>query len=144
MEHNYLIHWGVKGMRWGVRRSKKSKMFDDAHEDYKRAHSKKSISQMSDQELRERNNRLQMERQYESFNKKTSNGKKFVKAYIAAAGTIAGIAGATATYGKYAKQALTKVGPAVVKKTPQGVKAKAAGVALAYEIAKFRPLELKK
>lgn len=147
-----LYHSGIKGMKWGVRRyqnkdgsltklgrKRYSRDTQDVHDDYKRAHDKKSVSQMSDQELRERNNRLQAEKQYKDLTKKTSKGKKLITTYIAAAGTIAGVAGATATYGKYAKKALEKVGPTVIKKTPQGVKAKIAGVALAREISKFRP-----
>lgn len=137
MEYKYLAHHGVKGMKWGIRkRSKKQTTFDNAHADYKRAHSKKSISQMSDQELRERNNRLQAERQYETMTKKTSKGKKFVKAYVATAGTVAGIVGATTTYKTLADKAIKKVGPTVIEKTPQNVKAKAAAVLLARQISK--------
>lgn len=138
--NNDIYHHGVKGQKWGVRRkAKKQAAFENSHEDYKRAHSKKSVSQMSDKELRERNNRLQMEKQYGDLTRKTSKGKKVVSAYIATAGTIAGVAGATATYSKIAKSTLKKVGPKVVKKTPQGVKSKVAAVALAREISKYRP-----
>ena len=73
MEQKCFTHSGIKGMKWGIRRfqnkdgsltpsGKKrykisSKKSDRYHEDYKRAHSKKSVKEMSNDELRERNNR---------------------------------------------------------------------------------------
>lgn len=89
METNYFKHHGIKGMKWGIRRTeaqlnggKKSyrkSESDDAHEDYNKAHSKTSVKSMSDKELRERINRLQMEKQYVSLTKKEkSAGSKFV------------------------------------------------------------------
>lgn len=101
----YLEHHGVLGQKWGVRRyqnkdgsltnaGKKRQKSDasEAHPDYTRAHSKKSVKNMSDSELQKVNNRLNMERNYKNLTKKeVSAGKKFVqKAIIGAA-----IAGAT-------------------------------------------------
>jgi hypothetical protein len=97
MEKNSLTHWGVKGMRWGVRRSKtqlarargsSKKTSERAHEDYKKAHSPKSVKSMSDAELRARNNRLNMERQYKQLTaKQASAGKKFVTGVLVGAAT---------------------------------------------------------
>lgn len=126
MAEYYLTHWGVKGMKWGVKRAEKKaakqaakKMRkpdpEDYHDDYKKAHDNKSVKLMSDKELRERNNRLQMERQYADLNKKKSKGKQAVNAYIATAGLIAGVATATATYSKYGNKALDKIGPKMVR-----------------------------
>lgn len=78
MTNNELYHFGVKGMKWGVRRKSRSqssggakglsvlkkKAEEPSHDDYTNRHTKKSIKSMSDQELRERINRLQMEDQY--------------------------------------------------------------------------------
>lgn len=90
MDNNELYHYGVLGMKWGVRkdrgggvsktgrrfRSKKEKT--PVHEDYARAHSKKSVKSMSDAELRNRINRLQMEKQYKELSGASVNkGKKF-------------------------------------------------------------------
>lgn len=110
MEYNELQHWGVKGMKWGVRKKR-----PEAHEDYKRAHSKTDVRTMSDKELRETNNRLQMEKQYKDLTKKSGNGKKLVQSYIATAGLITGVIGATVTYKKLGGQALDKIGDYVLK-----------------------------
>ena len=78
---NELYHWGIKGMKWGVRRyqnkdgsltnagkKRRSKKLSD---DYVTAKSlkKKKISQMSNAELRKLNERQNLERQYKQMNK---------------------------------------------------------------------------
>ena len=88
MDNNELYHYGVLGMKWGVRkdrgggvsktgrRRKSVKERPPAHEDYKKAHSKKSVREMSDEELRSRINRLDMERRYQELNPSTKNRGK--------------------------------------------------------------------
>lgn len=124
MDKNTLSHWGIKGMKWGVRRYQNSdgsltpagrKRYDDSHEDYRRAHDKKSLSQMSDKELQARNNRLQMEQNYKRMTKKTNVGKKVVSAFIATAGTIVAVEGAYKTYKRIGGNALDKIGDWVVQ-----------------------------
>lgn len=114
--NNELYHYGVKGMKWGVRRfglvsgpenkkigrqtyketykvqrsagnsrkeSRKTvNIGKNAINNYKakRNPQREDISQLSDAELRQRINRLQMEKQYAQLTaRETSNGKKFVK-----------------------------------------------------------------
>lgn len=104
MANTYLSHHGVKGMKWGVRKKKAP-----AHADYRKAHDKKSVREMSDQELRDRNNRLQAERQYQQMTKKTNKGKQVVMGLIAFAGTLAAAEKAYKTYAKIGTKALDKV-----------------------------------
>lgn len=116
MERNYLAHYGVLGMKWGVRRKSRTPSADSAKV---KAIRKKKIDEMSNQELRDANNRLQLESQYKQLTKKTNVGKKAAQSYIATAGLIAGVAGATATFKKYgapiARKALDAIGNYVVK-----------------------------
>ena len=103
-----LQHYGVKGMKWGVRRKRSS------HDDYQKAHSRKSVRDMSDAELRARNNRLQMEQQYAQLTRKKNRGKQIVTAIIAGAATLKALDGAYKTYKKYGDSALSKIGDWVV------------------------------
>lgn len=132
MEYKYFVHSGVKGMRWGVRRFQNhdgtltslgrkrykktsSKKSDKYHEDYKKAHNKKSIKEMSDQELRERNNRLNSEKQYKELTKKKGIGKKAVSAFIAGGATLTALTVAVGQYKKVADKAIDKVGDHVMR-----------------------------
>lgn len=105
MNEDELYHYGVKGQKWGVRRTKAQLGYKTTSSKNKKANSfiksyvnkrktskkkkvadektkKKSISEMSDAELRERISRLQMEKQYKDLlqtsKPQTFNGKKFV------------------------------------------------------------------
>lgn len=99
MDNNELYHYGVLGMKWGVRRSrpssssksgKRRKQSVYEHEDYTQTHSKKSVKSMSDAELRRRLNRLQMEKQYKDLNTGSVNkGKKYINSFIKAGATVA-------------------------------------------------------
>lgn len=84
-----LCHYGIKGMKWGVRRYQNKdgtltpagKRRAASHPDYESAHDRKDPRTLSDKELRARINRIQMEKQYADLTKKKSrisNGKKWV------------------------------------------------------------------
>ena len=113
-DYDYIIHYGIPGMKWGVRKSKssgssKKSKKKNYHDDYKKAHDKKSVKYMSDQELRDRNNRLNAEKQYNQLIKKSGRGKKLINAYIAGGTLLAGAATATAAYMKYGNKAADKI-----------------------------------
>lgn len=71
-----LYHFGVKGMKWGVRHDKKRV----ASEDYTRSRDimKKKPYEMSNRELQEANHRLQLENTYKNNRSYKGVGKKFV------------------------------------------------------------------
>ena len=79
--YNYndeLYHHGIKGMKWGIRRTPAQL----GHRPAKPTTSqrKSEMKKMSDTELRNRINRIQMERQYMQLTApEVSAGKKFVK-----------------------------------------------------------------
>lgn len=114
-EGNYLAHYGVLGMKWGVRRyqngdgsltsagksryKKKSSLFTSTKRAKKAKAKKKKedISKLTDQELRQRINRQQMEQQYKRMNEdNVTKGKKFAKKVLNAAVMPMAIAATTA------------------------------------------------
>lgn len=94
MSNDVLAHYGIKGMKWGVRRTpeqlarargKISSLLGGSKKTSTKTSKsssgegeKKKISDMSDDELRRVVNRLQLERQYNQLNTKSvSIGQKF-------------------------------------------------------------------
>lgn len=75
--NDYIYHHGIKGMKWGIRRTP---------EELGHAPSKSS-KDMSDEELRKRVNRLQMEKQYkqlmnELYPDKKARAAKFISNFL--------------------------------------------------------------
>ena len=106
--NDQIVHYGIKGMRWGIRRTeaqlarargelhstqKSSKttggIFSKKKKKVKTEEPKKTqkkISEMSDEELRARINRLQLEKQYRDLSpKQVSKGRAFYEKNIAPA-----------------------------------------------------------
>lgn len=83
----------------------KNNILEKPHEDYERAHSQKSVSAMSDAELRKRINRLQMEKQYSQLPKTSMDkGKQYIDKAIKAGATVATVTSTAVTiYNNYDK-----------------------------------------
>jgi len=103
MNNNELKHYGVLGMKWGVRRSKPSSggsrlssKKSSTNDDKKTAKTessqpkKRTVKDLSDAELRERIARLDLEKRYKELAKSQvkpdSEGKKFVKEVLTNSG----------------------------------------------------------
>lgn len=110
-ESAYLEHFGVLGMKWGRRKakgsssgpskSKKTKSTRDPSNVELRRIQKKKPSEMSNDELRRANERLNLETQYRQLNSRDmSSGKTWVKNAAILAGTTA----VTVVASKYANQ----------------------------------------
>lgn len=99
-----LQHYGILGMRWGIRRTpaqlghpeksqkqKKSKKSANTKDDGASSGSKKSAKEMSDDELKQAISRLELEKKYKDLSKsseqvKTNNGKAFVQGVLRKSG----------------------------------------------------------
>lgn len=105
---DYLAHYGVKGMKWGVRRAsrgqsnsggrgskakaKPTKSQPVVNRASKRAHSGAPATSLSNQELQSRINRLNMEQQYNRLTQsdpQVSRGRKAATAALAGTGAVA-------------------------------------------------------
>lgn len=88
--NNFLEHYGVKGMKWGVRRKSTGATSED--HDSSRTSKKKALSTMSNAEIRRLNERLQLEQSNKALQSRGALQK--IKTGTAIAGTILAV-GAT-------------------------------------------------
>lgn len=129
-KYNYtdeLYHYGVLGMKWGRRKSRskigkptfgtKKPKVDKRSEDHKNVAQirKKKVNQMTNQELKEVNKRLELETRYNELANKKITGQRAVSAIIATGLTIGTIETAARNYKKAADFVIKKLGNRVVK-----------------------------
>lgn len=111
---NELKHYGVLGMKWGVRKARPS----SADAQKVQTIRKKKVHEMSNQELREANNRLELENKYKNFTKKKSVGQKALRGmqvFTTTVGTVTAAYAASKTVRKAVNATLNKIGDYVVK-----------------------------
>ena len=146
MVQNELTHYGVMGMKWGVRKDRgivstqkrrkpigtmdgdglTTKYKPPKNAKYAKGESskdkKQSVKDMSDAELRQKLNRLQMEKQYDQLTKEEVNkGKKKADKILKTAVTFASVTTTAITiYNNLEK--LGKIAKDISKKTPTVLK----------------------
>ena len=101
MQTNELYHFGIKGMKWGVRRFQNKdgtrttagkNRRKEYSSDYIDSRTKKSIRSMSNEELKKRINRYQLENQYRNLEPSVYNkGMTMAKKIIATVGIVGGL-----------------------------------------------------
>lgn len=124
-----LYHWGIKGMKWGVRRYQNPD--GTLTSAGKKRYSSDNPKKMTDEELNQRISRMQKEKQYLELKKSTSPGKAYATELLktagnkivgGAAGAIGGVAGKVAVdavlnhYGDIAVAAVNATGSDTLKK----------------------------
>lgn len=107
-----LYHYGILGMKWGKRKATYTTSDSKKVKNIRKKH----IDEMTNQELRDANNRLQLERNYKDLTRKKNLGKTAVKAFIGVAGTMVAIEGAAKTYKRVADFTVEKIGKIALRK----------------------------
>lgn len=128
-DETYLMHHGVKGQKWGVRRYQNrdgSRIGREVKNHFSRRIRNNEYSAyrrsktMSDEELRAANKRYQLERQYrDNVRADSRDGRTYAERIVDRSGTVfvGALIGASAAAGGAAvgKQILAKVGPKLAK-----------------------------
>ena len=97
---SYLAHYGIKGMKWGIRRyqNKDGSLTPQGRKRYSQDYAdtaelrKKSAEQLSDDQIRKLNKRINLESEYKRLNPQgLAKYKEIAGEIISVAGTIGGL-----------------------------------------------------
>lgn len=117
-ENDILEHFGIKGMRWGVRRARGSRKSEDYKESRRlKKKAKVKTKALSNAELKKLNERLQLEQNYTNLkNQKYNRGMKVARDVLAIGTTISSAyAFAQSDAGKAVKNILVNAAKKAVK-----------------------------
>ena len=115
---NYLMHHGVKGMKWGVRRAKRSvsslnrRRTSKYSKDYNETRTlrRKSSKQLSNEDLKKLNKRMELEQNYNRLSTSSVNrGMAVARKIVSTAGVVGGLYAIS-------KSEYTKAGAEIIKK----------------------------
>lgn len=107
MKKDELLHYGVLGMKWGKRKAGRTSA------DYTRSRKlkKKTLSELSDDDLTSLNKRLNLEKNYRSLNPtRIQKGQNAVKGVLKGIGATAGAAASMVTLAKFGQQIIKAKG----------------------------------
>jgi hypothetical protein len=75
---DFLEHYGVRGQKWGVRRSESARAINS-----KTPTARAKAKRMTDEDLQKSIKRMELEKRYVDLNKQTSNaGKQYAKGVL--------------------------------------------------------------
>lgn len=91
--NNFLKHYGIKGMRWGIRRRRsRSKIVRSKSDDYSSSRTLikgKKMSELTNEELKKINERLELEIKFAALDPSVkSRGQRAVGKYLNQFGTV--------------------------------------------------------
>lgn len=111
---DFLEHYGVKGMRWGVKRKSTHKESFDSKQVKK--HRGKPAHALTNKQIKELNTRMKLEQEYRKMNPdKATRGQAHVKHVVATVGLISSVAGIMNTP---VGRGLTSLGRSVINGSP--------------------------
>ena len=94
MTDDELMHYGKKGMKWGVRKGSSIKVSKDSKEVARLK--QKKLPELSNEQLRTINNRMTLEKSYKDLNiSAVKQGQNYVKDVLSVIGTVSAVIAVT-------------------------------------------------